>query len=82
MLEIGKNYLVDTGVKLYVGRLVSQQPFMLSLADASWVADTGRLHEFVKNGRADGNEIEPVGSIVLRWESAIPWNHKLPKEAV
>ena len=78
-LEIGKTYLVvNLGAHTYVGRLVEVlNPFEVALEDASWVANTGRLHVFVERGRADGMEIEPVGQVNTRYQSIIWWPHKL-----
>lgn len=67
----------------YVGRIVGfPGPKVIELEDASWVANSARLHVFVRDGRADGMDIEPVGSICCSWNDLIQWDHKLFKEAV
>lgn len=84
-LVIGNTYFVrDPGADNYVGRLVAIiDPFHVALEDASWVADSGRLHIFVRDGRAEGMEIEPVGRVAsASYRSILDWSHKLFDEAV
>jgi hypothetical protein len=82
-LIIGETYFFQTCTKDWVGRLVSiDGPYTIVLEDASWVAESGRLHLFVKNGKADGMEIEPVGVVSCQWVNWIPWPHSLFKESV
>lgn len=53
----------------------------LELEDASWVADSGRFMNAIKEGILD--EVEPVGQVYVNIKSIIdffPWNHELPKE--
>lgn len=67
----------------YVGRIVGfPAPNRVELEDASWVAESGRLHVFVRDGKADGMEIEPIGSCIVQWNDLIKWPHKLFAEAV
>ena len=67
----------------YVGRLHSiTGPNSVVLTDCAWVADTGRLHEFLRDGRAAQMEVEPVGVRGLVWASWSPWPHPLLTEAV
>jgi hypothetical protein len=82
-LEVGKCYFVRGGAKDYVGRLAEiDTPFTLTLADAAWVAESGRFHEFMRDGRAAGMEVEPCGAVMLRWEEVFPWPFPLFAEAV
>lgn len=67
----------------YVGRIVMfLSDSKVELEEASWVADSGRLSEFVKNGRTDNMEIEPVGRVVTTFNDIIEWPHKLFTEAI
>lgn len=67
----------------YVGRIVSfPSPKVIELEDASWVSESGRLHQFVAHGKADSMDIEPVGRICCSWNDLIDWPHNLFKEAV
>lgn len=83
-LTPGRCYLFEAqNSKYYVGRLVSAQGLCTAvLEDAAWVADTGRLHLFLRDGKAENMEVEPVGVVALNWVSWAPWLHKLFKEAV
>lgn len=80
--DIGKNYFIRTVTFFWTGRVVSIVGQFLVLADAAWVADTGRFSEALKTSTLD--EIEPVetpvivslGSIV----DATEWTGKLPRE--
>jgi len=82
-LKIGDVVFVQTVTKDWVGRVVKiPNPFTVILADASWVADSGKLSDFVKNGKAAGMEIEPVGAVTVQWVNWIPWPHKLFSEAI
>jgi hypothetical protein len=82
MLEVGKTYYVRTLSDHWVGRAQRVLgPFCVQLTGAAWVADSGRLSEFVRTGRADDMEIEPVGTLIVKWEAAIEWPHALFTEA-
>lgn len=61
-------------VKKVVGRFVY-------LKNASWIADTGRFNEAIKNGTL--NEVEPVGEAFVNLDTVVdffPWKHKLPTD--
>jgi len=63
-------------VKKVVGRFVH-------LKTASWVADTGRFMNFLKDGVQSNSEIEPVGEMFLNMDTVVDffiWKHSLPKE--
>lgn len=80
--EVGKNYLFESITSnLYVGRLV-EVGFNgeVLLEDAAWVSETGRLNEFMRNGRAENMEVEIVGTKGLRYASWSPWPHALFEE--
>ena len=75
---IGKCYFIRTATDYWVGRLVAiQGPFAFTLEEASWIADTGRLSEFMAKGSATEMEVEPVGEITCQWLSYLPWPHPL-----
>lgn len=77
-LEIGKNYFVRTVSDHWIGRLVEVGPFTMTLEDAAWIADCGRLSEFMRDGRTSNMEIEPVGTVMVQNGPAVlPWPHKL-----
>lgn len=63
-------------VKKIVGRFVH-------LKTASWVADTGRFMNFIKDGVQTNSEIEPVGEMFLNMDTVVDfflWKHSLPKD--
>jgi hypothetical protein len=62
-----------------IGRIVGRVDGFLLLKDASWVADSGRFMQAIKNGTL--NEVEPVGDAVVNIGTitdAFPWTHGLP----
>lgn len=61
-------------VKKIVGRFAF-------LKNASWVADSGRFMEAIKNGTL--SEVEPVGDAFVNLDTVVdffPWKHSLPKD--
>jgi hypothetical protein len=64
--EIGKSYLIRTVTMIQHGRLIDVTDKELILEDASWIADTGRFHDFLM-GKIQPNEVEPFapGSPVI-----------------
>lgn len=54
---------------------------ILELEDASWIADSGRFMQCIKEGKL--NEVEPVGKAYINITTVtdfFPWKHKLPTE--
>lgn len=83
VLTVGETYYVRTVRNDYVGRLASiDGPYSLTLTDAAWVSESGRLGDFMRTGRAEGMEVEPVGVVGLQWLDWSPWPHALFPEAV
>lgn len=83
LMAVGNNYFVRTVTLYLLGQYLGTVEGFAVLANASWVADTGRFSEYLKKGTA--NEIEfgnslsvrvNLGSVVDIW----PWTHKLPTE--
>jgi hypothetical protein len=56
--EVGKCYLIRTVTMIQHGKLVEVTDKELVLVDASWIADTGRFHDFI-TGKSSPNEVEP-----------------------
>lgn len=84
-LVAGRAYLIRTVTFTYLGMLERITPTELVLSQASWVAETGRYHQFLLNGNGDGAvEVEPCPDecIVMRGGvvDAVPWAHPLPRE--
>ena len=78
---IGGKYFFRTVTYHMVGKVEKIVGGFAILKDASWVADSGRFMQAIKDGTL--KEVEPVGqcgvnlSTVVDW---FPWSHKLPKE--
>jgi hypothetical protein len=81
-VEIGKAYLFRTVTHIEVGRVKSICGDFVILQDASWIADTGRYHNCLKDGVF--NEVEPYPDTTTVNMAALinfaPWPHDLPKE--
>jgi len=79
--KVGKSYFIRTVTYHLVGTVTSVSAGFLTLKDASWVADSGRFMQAIKNGAL--SEVEPVGDAIVNIASitdAFPWLHKLPTE--
>jgi len=81
-IAMGENVFIRTVTLYYLGRIKKVSGQFLTLEDASWIPDTGRFYDFLKEGKA--NEVEPflndvhipLGSII----DLTKWTHKLPKD--
>ncbi len=79
--SVGKCWFIRTVTYHLVGRVICATPEYLILQDASWVADSGRFMQAIKDGTL--SEVEPVGIAVVNRDAivdAFPWSHDLPKE--
>ena len=56
--EIGKNYLIRTATFTISGKIESKDSVFLVLSSASWIADTGRFNECLKD-QNKFSEVEP-----------------------
>lgn len=76
---IGKAFFFRTVTYHIIGKVVKILPFgILQLEKASWVADSGRFTQAIKDGVL--NEVEPIGD----WFISLPtctdfgfWKHSL-----
>ncbi len=80
-LDFGDKVFVRTVTHYYTGRIIqSPDDKFIALADAAWIADTGRFHQALSTGKLA--EIEPFPAGVLIAVGAVvdisPWNHELP----
>lgn len=78
---IGHAWYIRTVTYHLVGRCTKRIGSFLLLEEASWVADSGRFMQAIKEGKL--NEVEPVGPALVNLDSvtdAFPWVHKLPTE--
>lgn len=77
----GKSYFIRTVTYHLVGRVEKIVGNFIVLGDASWVADSGRFTQAIKDGTLI--EVEPVGDAFVNADSicdTFPWVHPLPKE--
>lgn len=69
----------------YLGEVMSVDgPFTVTLKNASWVADSGRFHEFLQHGTAENMEIECIALPfwTVNWTCWGLWPHELPQESI
>lgn len=80
MFEVGQAYLFRTVTHYDLGVVEEVQGNFVKLKNASWIADTGRFYDFLKNGNA--KEVEPYPDFVIvslgALVDAAPWAHDLP----
>lgn len=83
ILYLNKNVFVRTATHYHTGRLISVADGFLMLDEASWIADTGRFNDFLKNGNY--KECEPFpGEVCVAIPAIIDiceWQHELPSKA-
>ena len=78
---VGNQFLFRTVTYHCVGKVVRFVGRFAVLKDASWIADTGRFTQAIKDGTL--NEVEPVGEMFVNLDTVVdmfPWRHKLPTE--
>ena len=79
---IGESYLFRTVTHIEVGRVKRIVGQFVELEDASWIADTGRYHDCLRDGTF--SEVEPYPLYTgVNTQSLInyaPWPHKLPRD--
>ncbi len=78
---IGQKLFIRTVTYHLVGEVVNRVGNLFELKGASWVADSGRFMQAIKDGTL--SEVEPVGQCWVNIETIVdifPWTHKLPKE--
>lgn len=76
---IGESWLFRTVTYFALGKIEKRLGRFLLLKKASWVGDTGRFYNALKDGTL--GEVEPVGTMLLNLDSvvdAFPWKHSLP----
>ena len=78
---IGKKFFFRTVTYHLLGKVVKQVGNFLQLETASWIADSKRFKNFIKDGDITNAEIEPVGTAFVNLESVtdfFPWKFSLP----
>lgn len=84
-MNVGENWLIQTVTHYVLGTIekISPNEIWLKANTVSWIAVTGRFHNFMKVGVIKETEVEPFGDVpVLVKQQAIvicsPWKHPLP----
>jgi len=75
----GQSYFVRTVTYHLVGKVVKVVGDFLAMKEASWVADSGRFSNAIKEGTL--SEVEPIGEAFVNVKAitdAFPWKHALP----
>ena len=78
---VGGKYFFRTVTYHLVGEVKKIVGRFAHLKNASWIADSGRFTDCIKEGKL--NEVEPVGDAFVNIDTVtdfFPWNHPLPKE--
>lgn len=83
MFQAGEKVFVRTVTYHSLGEVVRVEDGWLYLKDASWVADSGRFHVALRDGKL--SEVEVVGEVAVNMATivdAFPWRHALPSESI
>jgi hypothetical protein len=78
---VGGKYYFRTVTYHLVGEVKKIVGRFAYLKNASWIADSGRFMNAIKEGSL--NEVEPVGDAFVNIDTVtdfFPWKHKLPTE--
>ena len=78
---VGKKFFIRTVTYHFVGKVVKVFGSILKLEGSSWVADSGRFAQAIKDGEL--SEVEPLGEWYVNLQTATDfgvWNHDLPTE--
>jgi hypothetical protein len=63
------------------GWFTAKDSMFVCLENASWIPDSGRFMQFIRDGVL--NEVEPVGRCMVNLSTVtdiFPWKHPLPKD--
>ena len=78
-LKQGEKVFIRTVMLYYTGEVVEVGDGYVKLTKAAWIADTGRLHSFLKSGKVNEFEGFPSGTYI-NTDTIIDlsyWPHKL-----
>ena len=78
---VGQKMFIRTVTYHLVGKVKKITGHFFVLENASWIPDSGRFMNAIKEGKLD--EVEPVGDALVNINSItdmFPWKHSLPKE--
>lgn len=78
---VGGKYFFRTVTYHLVGEVKKMVGRFAYLKNASWIADSGRFMNAIKDGTL--SEVEPVGDAFVNLDTVVdffPWKHKLPSD--
>jgi len=78
---VGKKLFIRTVTYHFVGKVQKIIGNFLQLSNTSWIADSGRFSDAIKDGFGDSAEIEPIGDWWVNINSFTDfgeWKHELP----
>ena len=78
---VGQKVFFRTVTYHILGEVESIIGNVIKLKTASWIADSGRFADFIKDGISDVVEVEPLGSWFVNFNAVVDfgiWKHKLP----
>ena len=78
---IGEKWFFRTVTYHMVGKVKKMVGKFACLTEASWIADSGRFMNAIKDGTLD--EVEPVGDAFINLDTVVdffPWKHSLDLE--
>lgn len=80
---VGGKYYFRTVTYHTVGEVKKIVGRFAYLKNASWIADSGRFMNTIKDGTL--NEVEPVGDAFINLDTVVdmfPWKHPLPNKQI
>lgn len=84
-MKPGENWLIQTVTHYVIGTIatISENEIWFKPGTCSWIAVTGRFHNFMKVGVIKESEIEPFGDVPVMVKQgaiviAVRWLHDLP----
>lgn len=81
---IGQKVFIRTVTYHCLGEITKKVGGLFELKNASWIADTGRFMQFIKNNEISSSaEVEPVGKMWVNISAVVdmfPWKGSLPKD--
>ena len=78
---IGKAWFFRTVTYHLVGRAIRLIDKFVVLEDASWIPDSGRFMQAIKDGTL--SEVEPIGTAFVNLDTItdfFPWKNSLPRD--
>jgi hypothetical protein len=78
---VGEKLFIRTVTYHLIGKVEKIVGNFFVLSEASWIADSGRFMNAIKEGKLD--EVEPIGKAFVNINSIVdvfPWKHSLKQE--